>query len=322
LGFQIHDGYAGDDGCQLILVGEQLNPSMHGVVLHSADGGRTIQAVAEFPSALHLWHVDISDDQIWLAGDEFDGTPLLQRSGDGGVSWTEVHLPVDSSGVSALAVSDGKVWAGTGNGASASLLISLDNGLTWDQRVEVLSSAGQPARFSDLAVRGNLVAAVGTDGAQSVIVVSNDGGATFRNVPQIIGLSKANRVAIAGAVDLYVAGYHSPTGTLEDAAATLWRSRDAAHSWEMIADLDTPYLPALAFTSGERGYAIASSGPEVVILETGDAFETWQSIRLEPQPLFGLEALLAAEDGTIYAVGGGGSGIYRVKPEASGRPDT
>jgi photosystem II stability/assembly factor-like uncharacterized protein len=314
LGFQIHDGHAGSDGCQLILVGEQLNPSTRGVVLHSADGGLTVRTVAEFLNALHIWHIAVNNDQIWIAGDQFDGTLLLQQSQDGGLNWTDVRLPVDSPSVHALAISNGKVWLGVGNGAGAILLVSADNGLTWEQLSEVASPAGQPVRFMDVAVQGDIVAAVGTDGAHGFVIVSSDGGATFQRVTQVTGLTVANRVAIPEAARLYVAGYHTPTGTLEDATAMLWRSRDDAETWEMIAGLDTPYIPAIAFVSAERGYAIASSGPDVVILETGDAFETWQSIRLDPQPLFGLEALLVAEDGTVYAVGGGGSGIYKAKP--------
>lgn len=313
-GFIFHDGYASDNGCQLWLVGEQVNPTHAGALVRSEDGGQNFANVASFSDALHVWRIAFSGPTAaWIGGDTLDGHGLLLQSTDAGQNWQPKALPPEITAVTGLVGIGNQVWVAAQSGVEAVILASNDSSENWQEIVRLSSSdPRQAARFVDLAVSGSTVMMIGTDGTHGIIMVSSDSGKTFSPISRLNDLTTASTAALLDAQHAYIGGYFSTTGRMEEATAVLLRTADGGASWEKLPLPGNASVVTYAlFPSAETGYAILGAGIEIAH-KAGDGSLTWEAATLEPKPLFGLERLFAAQNGTLYAVGVGG--IYRSKP--------
>lgn len=181
-----------------------FSDDLHGVavgafntLLLTADGGRNWTDAGDYLNNPGEFHLNaITGDgrgQLWVAGEG----GLLMRSADQGTTWTEIASPYDGSwfGISHAQQSDTLLVFGL----RGNVFRSSDRGLTW-HKVEVDTSrslAGGGFLSDRHAV---LVGAVGT------VLISNDGGLSFRTQPlkARLGLSAVSM----GEKDLVLVGQH------------------------------------------------------------------------------------------------------------------
>ena len=318
-GFDLHAGVASHDQCRLWLAGEQINPTKQAVLIFSGDGGTTIQVVTSLSQAFSLWQVAVSQDSmtIWLAGISVDGKGLLLKSTDGGVNWQEPSLPVSTTILSALTLTEDRIWVAGKTEGSAMLLTSTDGGSNWREALRI-TSAGEPeqrAELFEIATVGSTVMVVGTDGVQGIIAISQDGGATFQMAPNLGEFTEARNVSVIDAEQAYVGGYFSPNGLAERGIAVFLKTPDGGLTWEKLTTPANSYLIVdQLFTSREHGFVLTGNALYSVNMAEGNA-PTWEAMSLNPAPSFGGPTqLIAAGDGTLYAIGISGTGIYRLKP--------
>ncbi len=312
--FPVFGGYASADGCRVILAGQQVSPSQAGVILRSADGGRSFAVAQSFPQATVLRVLAFSDEHTgWVAGDTADGTGLVLRSEDVGETWQAVQLPSLQAPVeiSAITSSGGVVWLAGRAGCRAFLIATSDAGASWRAPLELRPAGGTCVGFP--VVVGSLrttVMAAGNDGAQGFIVVSGDAGQTFQRAslaPNL--LSGAAGIAILDPHSAYVGGsYQTNPAITEARAPVLLHSTDGGVRWAKVSVPAELFVGDLKFVSKQRGYAVTNAGLHAAgaVLMTDDAGLTWQSSTL-PTTMgeVGIGPLFLASNGTVYVVAGG-----------------
>ena len=199
----------------------------------SHDGGDTWASLAPGVHATVLRpSPNYAVDRVLLAGTDGAG---LQRSADGGLTWTGVlPSPVTALTVSPAFGASQTAYAGVRAEPTAAgdLYRSTDGGMTWQiLDTGILASAGGSQRiFASLAFAhdGSVLAGVayGTQGATAVYR-SMDGGDTWAAVGT--GLEATSVPALASAPGISLALYAGGTGGLSASlrSGTLWRNEVA-----------------------------------------------------------------------------------------------
>ncbi len=233
-------------------------------LFETRDGGASFTLLYEdgsdaaFFDGLAFW-----DDRRGIAfSDPVDGVFHILLTEDGGQSWAAAgNLPVPLDGEAGFAASDtslaldeaGRVWIGTGGGARARILSSLDFGASWGVVNAPLASGQAGAGIFSIAAAGNTLVAVGgdytrADARDGVAAYSLDGGRIWFE-PEVPPAGYRSAVAsMPGAGGHFLAV--GPNGSD--------LSRDGGRVWEAMPEAG---YNAIAFAPGTpTGWAIGTDG--------------------------------------------------------------
>ena len=305
--FLIHDGLA-STSCDLLLVGEQVFPRQRGVLLTSADGGRTVRLAQAFNSALHVWSLTRARGRIWVAGDARDVGPVLLRARSVSGPWQRIRLPAQVTAVTAVEAQGETVWLGvqarTANGTDALLLRSRSEGTGFREVARVRSVLGQPAHLREVALSPSAVLAAGTDAIRGAALAGPAGG-PLRQIRQAAELHRATGAAASGR-RLFLTG---ATGRRDDVSrirAALLYSTTAGKTWRLISMPGTLELSDVLVSDRRGVSAIATRRDSVMVISSKD-LTSWRRQRL-PGKQVAVEALFG-RDG-LFVVGS--SGLFRL----------
>jgi photosystem II stability/assembly factor-like uncharacterized protein len=256
------------------------------------------------------------DGNGWAAG----ANPALQRSVDGGRTWTPACLPADAitgaGGLYGIAFDgDGRHgWVVGGSGGRPVALRTVDGGEQWlAATLPDIDGGLTDVRFADLRhgwAVGNLTGTGPANAAGAVLLATADGGATWtaQSVPP--GIGRLNRLAVLDATHGWA------VGVAAGGQPVLVATADGGATWTSQA------LPAgiralrdVAFVDQHRGWAVgalpvplpAEPGKDDpgVILTTTDGGATWTRQATTAGSLWSLAVIDGA---TVFA--GGGYGLF------------
>ena len=244
-------------------------------LFETRDGGDSFNLVYEdaspdaFFDGLAFW-----DNERGIAfSDPVDGQFHILLTADGGQSWLAAEgLPEPLEGEAGFAASDtgialgeeGRVWMGTGGGASARVLESRDFGASWSVVETPLASGSAGAGIFSVAASGNTVVAVGGDytqgdGRDGVAGWSLDGGRSWFEPVTGPGGYRSGVAFVPGMGGHFLAV--GPNG------ADL--SRDGGRSWSAV---EMSGLNAVAFAPGtQTGWATGANGVILKLTVTAGA---------------------------------------------------
>jgi hypothetical protein len=310
-GFLIHDGLVSDRGCALLLVGEQVAPTLHGAILASGDGGRSLRTVATFPRALHVWRIVRSGRTLWAVGDRRPGGGLLLRSARPSGPWTPVRLPARIESLSAAAPAPGSIWlAGqrqTAEGIEAVVLRWSTSRGRFEVAARVRPSLGRPAHLRTIAASGRSVIAAGSDGVLGVVLASSDGGSRFARVPLMPRPTIAAGAATVGARRMYATGSLGSPTRVAAMRGVIFSGFAGGPSWRARRMPGTVQLGDVTFPTSRVGYVVTVTRTGSGVAVTHDAGGSWSQLPFRGRGVT-LERLLAGD--VVYAVGP--SGLFRL----------
>jgi hypothetical protein len=131
----------------------------------------------------------------------------VSLSTDGGVTWTNRSSGLPGEEVSALAVCDSVVFAGT---FGAGVFVSTDNGASWDT-----SNVGMPMTYLfEVGSIGSTVFAAGDDG----VFFTTNSGASWNPTTASVPFAYLRSMAISG-TDLFAGGSFGRVHVTEDGGA-------------------------------------------------------------------------------------------------------
>jgi photosystem II stability/assembly factor-like uncharacterized protein len=265
-----------------------------GAVLRTTDGGAAwdvldvsklrLKAVAA-TDALHAWVVGAVGASL---GDP--GTAVVQRTSDGGKTWTRSRF--GDAMLADVAFSD----------ARSGVLVALDRvwttrdgGRTWKLRrqlgMTVLTSA-----FAGVAGHA-WVAGWGTQDGAPFVLASEDGGATWRRLGIDVpapspGSLQAGQVVATGEGTRSAGASPGRTSLWLTSAAGVLASTDAGETWA-LQQVPAGKPVALAAADGQHLLATTDGQP---VLATSDGGATWYAFGRDgflEQPLVSIAAVLA-----------------------------
>jgi photosystem II stability/assembly factor-like uncharacterized protein len=258
---------------------------------------------------------------VWAAG----RGGVYSRSADGGKTWTSGIVPgaeelflIDVHAVSA----DSAYLLGTYfDGGLGAIYKTIDGGVRW---TEQFRAEGEGVFFDGMAFwdpRNGVAFSDPVDGA-FLIVVTDDGGATWRRVPQqnvpppLPG--EAGFAASGTAITVYGEG-DVWFGTGGATLARVFHSDDRGRTWT-VSSTSLPAGPSagifgLAFRDREHGVAVGGDhrtprDPSPNVARTSDGGRTWRVVAAS--------APAGVRYGATYASGADGSILVAVGPSGSG----
>ena len=190
--------------------------------------------------------------QVLAVGDSssMSGTSsvLILTTEDGGLTWTEVENTLAVSINALEAVDETHTWMAGANGTdldgddwpdrydSGTILFSADRGQTWNALIEGLSFGVYYMDFTDTD-RGW---AVGTDGTDPIVIVTEDGGASWRSLDlSAIGVpsdaEELTYVTVLSPCEIWLIGHRMKADTLDD---LFLHSLDGGNSFDEEFDYD------------------------------------------------------------------------------------
>ncbi len=231
------------------------------VVMRTLDGGLSWQ-MRHASGELIAVAADTASNTVWVGGAVND-TPAIQRSQDGGVTWTAAALPpIAGPWVNSLAFADAKHGWALGNTA---ILRTGDGGLTWARQprpavrqLMQITCAGQDRAW-----------AVGeSEEGGSLILATVDGGAHWK-----VQFDRGAKGAVLTDVTFVDASHGWAVGFRGELLATMdggahWRSRPIAVRGRR------PTLLTVAFSDRQHGWATTGG----YLLGTEDGGRHWQSL--------------------------------------------
>ncbi len=257
---QFRDIHAWDDQSALIL---SIGTGTDSRVYRTGDGGSTwVQTFLNdnldaFYDCFAFW-----GDAGLLFSDSVDGVFPIQRTTDGGRTWTLIpaeNLPAAqeaegsfaSSGTCVATSGESSGWIATGNGATPRVLRTTDRGASWTATALPLEGGEASGGASIAFGRGERAVIVGGNiGAPEAfgraVAMTEDGGDTW---------TEGGRLPFTGALygAAFVPGSVSVVGVGPGGVAL---SRDAGATWAPLAS-DTHWGLAMA---GAQGWLVGPKG--------------------------------------------------------------
>jgi len=203
----------------------------------------------EAPMQAYVQAVDFVDaTHGWVIGNwTIDGNivrPLVWRTTDGR-TWKAVEIPLHESPDAVDFIDPRHGWiVTTGSeaaveGPGVAILHTTDGGLTWDitrnADLIMLESAHGPLFFSDVS-HGWVVGVARRDN-RSVVLSTDDGGVTWRNVPVSEQPVTLTSVAFADAEHGWISGFFNQRYGAPGAA---FQSSDGGRTWRLAASGSSP----------------------------------------------------------------------------------
>ena len=168
-----------------------------------------------------------------------------------------------------------------------------DYGLTWYENAHNgYAPWNKSIAFSD-AYNGY---GVGYDGR---IISTGDAGRNW-GFPSTPINRDLNKIVYAGAGTYYIAGGNKTNDSIQ----TILKSTDYGNTWNVIYDVQGPWLTSIFFIDTLKGFAVGDNG---VILCTMNAGSTWTSVTAPIQRDFNAVTFINADTG--YIVGGTATGL-------------
>ncbi|HEY7184544.1 MAG TPA: YCF48-related protein [Blastocatellia bacterium] len=187
-----------------------------------------------------LLRMSFANDQAgWAVGES--GT--IQRTIDGGATWTPQESPTRKLLYDVAAIDDGHAWA---VGAGGTVLRTVDGGRNWDEQPPGVIQALRAVHFAD-AKRGWAV------GAKGMIISTTDGGASWRRQTSGVELNLNDVVflnAKEGAKEGWIAGDRG----------LLLHTTDGGATWENVDLGARSNLSRLFFIAPDCGWVVGTSG--------------------------------------------------------------
>lgn len=213
------------------------------------------------------------------------------RSADAGQSWELIPIKTREPLFAVDFVDDKEGWI---SGRKGQVFHSEDGGRTWTRQETGASEYLFDIRFFDRK-RGIAVGNFGT------IIRTSDGGKTWAHAV-LEPMSSASLYAAHWVNEnlVYIAG-ENPTWEAElevdvslSSLSSVFRSRDAGASWELVKLPDSSHIFDIAFTDESTGYVVGSKG---LILKTEDGAASWT--RIETDTSFHLLNIVLRPGGLI-----------------------
>jgi photosystem II stability/assembly factor-like uncharacterized protein len=261
----------------------------------SSDGGTTwsyrLAYAGELPTQVLI---DPSGAGIVVGGQPAGGATdlVLFRSADGGASWQRPAVPVTAQAWGLpyfVDASHGRVLASLGPG-SAEILSTADGGATWSAGPQFNDRANFPGLSSArLRIvwtadgRGIAVLPAGSGSASVHVVITDDGGATWRasfpSVPPGDGVNAGNALLDAfllpdGRGALFLQAIDARQNGVPELLA--YATTDAGRTWAPPVRLDraAPAGPSRAVFALDETHWWASAGSGTGLLVTADGGRT------------------------------------------------
>lgn len=311
-----------------------------GDVVQTENGGVDWECIAGLPddALLAVWFTDAAHGFVSTAWGAIYGSEDAGRSWE--LVWSADELGFDGDAwvdISAIAFSDtqhgwaaGSAWVETREGASwnAVLLHTTDGGATWqsvaDPGMWPLSSVsatggtvlatdwwGGVYRSTDQGAHWSSSTPVSGLGLASVLLLADgrawavgESGLLLASADDGVTWSEAD-VRAAGVQDLFAVAVGSGGGMAVGADGVMLRSVDL-HTWVDGSQTAHDYLWDVTAADPLHAWCVGGRPDGTgFVLSTEDGGETWQDAAA-PQP-GGLFAIDAAPDGSVWAVGRGGT---------------
>jgi photosystem II stability/assembly factor-like uncharacterized protein len=268
--------------------------------MRSTDGGESAQVTTTITTDQFLHQIEFSDPSTgWMVGSS------LYKSFDGGMTWAPWPRAADGTGPGDIAFSNGRIFMAGGMGCEARLYASFFEPPEWEL-VSGFRYGGGCAELRTIDALEHTIVASGVGGNGGVILVSQDGGASFNSISfPNEELTVGQNVAIADETLAYVSGYLVITSESLVLATT-----DGGATWVRANIANMAWAGDILFTSPQRGYmegAINGANASQFtsgIFVTSDGGQTWE-FHPFPGENGGGQRLFAAPNGTLYAAGNG-----------------
>ncbi len=257
-----------------------------------------------------------SDGTSWAAG----GNPALQRTTDGGRTWTPVCLQADAASspgslFGIVFAADGRHgWATGGKGQQPLVLRTVDGGDHWLASTVPADLTGTLGNvtFADATHGWTVGSRTGTGPANAAggyVLATTDAGLTWTTQPVPPTVARLNRIVFADAHHGWAAGVAS------DGRPALIATSDGGATWanQTLPD-GIRALRDVAFVDSQHGWAAGALAGEPnqtapgVILATTDGGATWTRQATTARDLWTLAVI---DRQTIYA--GGGYGLWATR---------
>jgi photosystem II stability/assembly factor-like uncharacterized protein len=284
-----------------------------GGLLHTADGGRTWESKGQ--RGLRASTVQAFSFDPFRPGTLYAATlppphpaitpaARLQRSVDGGASWSKMPALLNIRSLAADPRRSGTLYAATPRGVS----VSRDRGATWTRILR------EPAGIDAVVVDPNRPGTIWAGGPRLWLWRSQDAGRTWARVPRPDGTSggsSVRRIFLSPwhpetlfYIDFYLDGFSVP--------GSLWRSTDGGSTWEEM-DGDDPV--ALAFDPVTPDLLYVADRIEG-LRRSRDGGTTWETVVLSVGPSR-LTALLVdrLDPSVLYA--GTDGGVWRSRDQGA-----
>jgi len=198
-----------------------------------------------------LLRMSFASDQVgWAVGE----SGAIQRTIDGGATWTLQETPMRKLLYDVVAIDDGHAWA---VGASGTILRTVDGGRNWDEQSSGVIQALRAVHFVD-PQRGWAV------GAKGVIISTTNGGARWQRLTSGSELN-LNDVVFLNAKEVPGAGpikgpREGREGWIAGDRGLLLHTTDGGATWENVELGARANLSRLFFIAPDCGWVVGTSG--------------------------------------------------------------
>ncbi len=218
-------------------------------VLSTADGGRSFSRRTAVPGGAN----DIlctADRTCFTVGQS------IQRTADGGVSWTQVG---SAAGQPLIGIERADSLTLYAVGSARTVVKSIDGGATWTRKT--VGNNVPAANFRTIRCGSPLQCLITTEGNQ--LVRTTDGGETFSSV--VPSNDATHAVAFAGATRAVAAGVSGSAEVSSDGGAT----------WSSVGSRIAGDFGVLAAVSDSVAYA---GGRQGILARTTDRGQSWANV--------------------------------------------
>ena len=279
-----------------------------GVVLHTADGGKTwtIQSSSNENTLVSICFVDLQNG--WAVGEE--GTIL--HTADGGKTWKKQKSPVPFYLMKVYFVTPLKGWI---VGEQTNILSTLDGGKTWNIQFKDEDFILKSISFCD-ELHGWAV------GEYGFIYHTKDGGVTWKKQAGHFDISEETGAVEGGNFLFDVTAVDPQTAWAVGIDGYVIRTLDGGKTWKEVKT-DAPKTQLFCVASNRAGTVlIGGNGTILISMDNG---KTWKNPAFQPPIIYGWlygiarrsssEFVAVGWDGSIYLSDGKNplSSWYRVK---------
>ena len=264
-----------------------------GVVLHTADGGKTwtLQSSGIENTLASIYFVDPQNG--WAVG---NGGTIIHTT-DGGKTWEKQKSPVPFYLMKVYFVTPLKGWI---VGEQTHILYTIDGGKTWDIQFKDEDYILKSISFCD-PLHGWAV------GEYGYIYHTENGGATWRKQSGHFGFSEKTGVVIGDPFLFDVAAIDPQTAWSVGIDGYVIRTVDGGKTWKEVKT-DAPKTQLFCVASNRIG-AVLIGGNGTFLIST-DNGKTWKNPKFEPPIIYGWVYGIAKRGSSEFVAVGWEGSIY------------